>query len=134
PILLYLERDDSDDSNVGPLYARWGTETPSFLGERGNLKMSWISSSGTQRPVVDWSDDRGTLKYGSVGKDLETVAKGVVHVSSVGVISEYDGQNGMFSRLSGANLTEVYDQVHANGMRSDPDTERVLLVADIEDG
>src|SRR5690606_4067884 len=36
--------------------------------------------------------------------------------------------------LSGANLTEVYDQVHAHGMRSDPDTERVLLVADIEDG
>ena len=134
PILLYLEHDDSDDSNVGPLYARWGTESPSFLGERGNLKMSWISSSGTQRPVVDWSDDRGTLKYGSVGKDLKTVAKGVVHVSSVGVISEYDGQNGVFSRLSGANLTEVYDQVHANGMRSDPDTERVLLVADIEDG
>lgn len=134
PILMYLERDDSDDSNTGPLYARWGFESPSFLGEGGNLKLSWVSSSGTQRPVVDWKDGTGTLKYGSVGKKLETLAKGVVHVSSAGVISEYDGENGVFSRLSGSELTKVHERVHADGMRADANADRVLLLTDYDDG
>ena len=134
PILMYLERDDSDDSNTGPLYARWGFESPSFLGEGGNLKLSWVSSSGTQRPVVDWKDGTGTLKYGSVGKKLETLAKGVVHVSSAGVISEYDGENGVFSRLSGNELTKVHERVHADGMRADANADRVLLLTDYDDG
>lgn len=137
PLVLYLERDDSDDSESGPLYARWGNADPVFLGEKGNIRMTWVDKKGTQRPLVDWDADArtGTLRYAAPGSDLKDVAKGVVYVSSLGLISSYDGSNGKFSRLDKAKLTLVHEHVHPRGLRLDPDEtrERLLMAANLNE-
>jgi hypothetical protein len=139
PLVLYLEVDGDDSTEWGPLYARWGTDAPVFLGENGNLRMTWLDTKGTQRPLVDWDAEArtGTLKYAAPGDDLKNVAKGVVYVSSLGVISNYDGSNGTFSRLDKTKLTLVHERVHPKGLRLDPDKtrERLLMSANVdEDG
>ncbi len=137
PVLLYLDKDGAVDGEVGPLYAQWGKDSPVFLGENGNLRMSWVDVKGTQRPLVDWDveTNTGTLKYAAPGKSLATVAKKVVYISSLGIISEYDGTNGRFSRLSEDELTLVHKQVHPRGLRVDPDKERerLLVSANVND-
>lgn len=137
PLVLYLERDAIDSSEYGPLYARWGTDDPVFLGENGNLRMSWVDLKGTQRPLVDWDAEArtGTLKYAAPGNDLKNVAKGVVYVSSLGIIANYDGVNGEFSRLDKNKLTLVHDHVHPKGLRLDSDKtrERLLMAANVDD-
>lgn len=139
PLLMYLDREGAVDGDVGPLYAQWGEDSPVFLGENGNLRLSWVDRKGTQRPLVDWDVEGkvGTLKYAAPGKSLATVAKKVVYLSSLGVISDYDGSNGKFSRLTDDELTLVHEHVHSRGFQADPDKnrERLLVSANLdEDG
>ncbi len=139
PLVLYLEDDKSGDGDSGPLYGRWGSADPVFLGDQGNIRMTWVDKKGTQRPLVDWNAETrtGTLRYAAPGGDLKDVAKGVVYVSSLGVISSYDGTNGKFSRLEKNKLTLVHENVHPKGLRLDPDEtrERLLIAANVdEDG
>lgn len=133
PLVMYVKQPDTEaDAEIGPLYARWGEANAVFLGENGHLRLSWADVKGTQRPLVDWDADKntGTLKYAAPGADLEDVAKGVVYVSSLGIISDYDGTNGKFSRLDDDKLTLVHKHVYPRGLRLDPDRDRErLLVA-----
>lgn len=130
PLLLYTEQEGSLDGDTGPLHAKWGSEDAVFLGNDGNLRMSWVDLKGTQRPIVDWdpATKSGTLKYAAPGEALETLAKSVAYVSSLGVISNFDGNNGKFSRLSGNELTLVHEHVHPRGLRLDPDRDRDRLL------
>ena len=77
------------------------------------------------------------MRYAAPGDDLKDVAKGVVYVSSLGIISDYDGSNGRFSRLDKSKLTLVHKHVTPKGLRLDPDKtrERLLMSANVnEDG
>lgn len=131
PLVMYVKQPDPEaDSEIGPLYARWGDDTAVFLGDNGHLRLSWADVKGAQRPLVDWDAKAktGTLKYAAPGADLKDVAKGVVYVSSLGIISDYDGTNGKFSRLDKDKLTLVDKNVHPRGLRLDPDRERDRLL------
>jgi hypothetical protein len=137
PLFMYLDADGAINGDIGPLYAQWGDDSPVFLGNNGNLRSSWVDTKGAQRPLVDWDleTNTGTLKYAAPGKSLETVAKKVVYLSSLGVISDYDGTNGKFSRLSKDELSLVHKRVHSRGLRVDPDRnrERLLISANVDD-
>lgn len=135
PVLMYLPLSEkvSAGSEVGDLYGKWGDQDPLLLGERGNLRLSWISSSGRRRVVVDWEDDAGTLKYAAADdKKLRSLAERVVYVSSLGVIADFDSGAGNLYRLDGDRLELVYEQVSASGIRTDRERDRALFVADYD--
>lgn len=139
PVLMYRLLDDVNDRDVGQVYARWGLQTPSFLGENTNFRLTSLDEKGTQTVVNEWQVEdgvaSGVLKIGKVGEKLKTVAKGVVSVSSRDVISEYDGANGVLSRRSGDlgdKLTTIHESVFPDRIRVDDERDRMLMITDYD--
>jgi hypothetical protein len=139
PVLMYRLLDEVKADDIGPVYARWGLQTPSFLGETTNFRLSSLDDTGTQNVVNDWRVEdgvaSGVLKVGKVGETLKTVAKGVVSVSSRDVIHDYDGSNGVFSRRSGdlgTKLTTIHESVCPDRIRVDDERGRMLMITDYD--
>lgn len=134
PVLMYIPLSDEVQarSDIGELYGKWGDNDPLLLGERGNLRLSWVSTSGRRRVVVNWKDDAGTLKYAPADGKLRTLAERVVYVSSMGIIADFDGHNGNLYRLDGDQLELIYEQVSASGILTDRDRDRALFVANYD--
>ncbi len=139
PVLMYRVLDDVNDRDVGSVYARWGLQTPSFLGDNTNFRLTSLDEKGTETVVNEWKVEdgvaSGVLKIGKVGSDLETVAKGVVSVSKDDVISKFDGANGVLSRRSGelgTKLTTIHESVFPDRIRVDDERDRMLMITDYD--
>lgn len=134
PVILYVTEPNADSPKRGTLRARWGEKTPVTLGSDAHLGLSRLKASEEAQVVVDWSDNSGTLKQGKAGQKLTAVAEGVSYFSSLGIISDFDGNNGRFSSLDSdtGELTLLAEKASIHGIRRDAATDRALFLANYD--
>jgi hypothetical protein len=133
PMLLYI-LDANAGTNVGPLYAQWGTNKPFFLGENGHLDLSTISQNGTRKPIINWSATGGDLMYAEGEEDAHLVASNVALLSAGWLVSDFDGQNGKLQRITNDELTLVDKSAAIDGLIIDTALDRALYVGNLSDG
>ncbi len=133
PLLLYMTDVHEDDEDIGTLWARWGQNDPIKLSDEGNFHHSRISSNGWVRLVDNWDGVSGDLHVGQLGEQLNKIAEGVAYHTIAGIISDFDGNNGVLQQLSSdTGLTKILSNVSIRGIRYDSQTDRTLLLHDFD--
>lgn len=134
PLLMYLTDQDENSASVGTLWIRWGENAPIQIGDRGHLGLSRVNTDRELQAVVNWSDNGGDLVAGELGEELEQVAENVAYLSSLGLVSEFDGANGKLHRLGedDFSLELLADNASIQGVQIDSFTSRGLFLSDFD--
>ncbi len=129
PLLLYMTGVHEDDEDLGTLWARWGQNDPIKISDEGNFHHSRISGGGWVRLIDNWDGTSGDLHIGQLGEELHKVAEKVAYHTVAGIVSDFDGENGLLQRLTQSDgLEPVMSNVSIQGIRHDGQTNRTLLL------
>jgi hypothetical protein len=134
PSLLFLVDPDPGNPRVGELWVRLGETPPIRLGKKGHLDLTQVNGAKQVVAVLNWSGQSGELRVGQLGEPLEKVASGVAHLSALGLISDFDGQNGKLQRLDPetGKLEPLAKNASIHGIRVDNLTERGLFLTSFD--
>jgi hypothetical protein len=127
PIFLYLAGDTGTS-----MWARFGEQSPVFIGEGGNLGLTNLTPEGQIKAVLDWGEYGGTFNVGEVGKELTLLARDVVYYTSLGVIADWDGALGTLYGFEDEELTPILRNVTTQGLFYDRITKRALVLVDYD--
>lgn len=134
PIIMYLTDPAADNSRVGTLWVQWGQASPIRVAEDAHFSLSSLRDREI-RTVREWTGTGGELVIGELGDDLEPFAKGVAYFSSIGLIHNFDGEQGELATLDDdGSLTPVAENVSLDGIRIDSALDRALFMTDVSGG